>query len=63
MTRKSLVSFLTEEQHKVRPEMVSKLLEEFGDGYTLTRPQLKELMRQQQLTQQQQAARQAAQNL
>ena len=48
MTRKSLVNFLTQEQHKVRPEMVSKLLDEFGDGFTLTRLQLQDLLRRQQ---------------
>ena len=48
VTRKSLVNFLTQEQHKVRPEMVSKLLDEFGDGFTLTRLQLQDLLRRQQ---------------
>ena len=43
-----MVNFLTQEQHKVRPEMVSKLLDEFGDGFTLTRLQLQDLLRRQQ---------------
>ena len=48
VTRKALMGFMTEEQHKVRPDMFDALLEEFGDGFTLTTPQLKELLRQQQ---------------
>ena len=61
VTRKSLVNFLTQEQHKVRPEMVSKLLDEFGDGFTLTRLQLQDLLREQ-LRRQQGARLAAAQN-
>lgn len=61
VTRKSMVNFLTQEQHKVRPEVVSKLLDEFGDGFTLTRLQLQDLLREQ-LRRQQGARLAAAQN-
>eukprot|EP00322_Chrysochromulina_rotalis_P026075 CAMPEP_0115863830 /NCGR_PEP_ID=MMETSP0287-20121206/18887_1 /TAXON_ID=412157 /ORGANISM="Chrysochromulina rotalis, Strain UIO044" /LENGTH=151 /DNA_ID=CAMNT_0003318281 /DNA_START=6 /DNA_END=461 /DNA_ORIENTATION=+ len=47
ITRKALVGFLDEEQHKVRPEIVGKLLDEFGDGLTLTRSALAELLSEQ----------------
>ena len=48
LTNKAIASFLETEQHKVRPEMISRLIEEFGDGLKLTREQLKEVMQQQQ---------------
>ena len=47
MTRKALVGYLNEEQHKIRSDTVGHLLDDFGDGFTLTRAQLKELLKQQ----------------
>lgn len=46
VTRAALESFLASEQHKVQPEVVEALLDEVGDGHTLTKVQMASLLRE-----------------
>lgn len=56
VSRKALAGFLAEEGHKVKPQLITYLLEDYGDGLTITRPQLKSLMKDQALAQQRAAS-------